>query len=173
MNACCLALKPLPPPDFLAATDIPSGGHRNQGPLLLGNCKKTHEASGKDLELKIANLKAAVDEALVAKKKEGLVEPKPLPPVVLEWLKTSGYSIAESTDYQLLKTKNGAVFACATSASSVPVDPSSAIMCRVPTAVATSRADSCSPRASSSTRASRSRSASAQSVAKRRRRNFE
>ena len=61
--------------------------------------------------IEIANLKAAVDEALVAKKKEGLVEPKPLPPVVLSWLKTSGYSIAESTDYQLLKTKNGAVFA--------------------------------------------------------------
>lgn len=61
--------------------------------------------------IELANLKAAVDEALVAKKKEGVVEPKPLPPVVTDWLKTSGFSIAESTDYQILKTNNGQAFA--------------------------------------------------------------
>lgn len=54
-----------------------------------------------------SNVKAAVGEALVAKKKEGKVEPKPLSPVVLEWLKTSGYSISESTDYLTVKTPKG------------------------------------------------------------------
>ncbi|MFZ4516467.1 MAG: hypothetical protein ACOYN3_09185 [Acidimicrobiia bacterium] len=54
-----------------------------------------------------ANVKAAIGEALVAKKKEGKVEPKPLGPVVLAWLKTSGYSISESTDYLTVKLPSG------------------------------------------------------------------
>lgn len=57
-----------------------------------------------------ANIKAAVDEALVAKKKEGKVEPKPLAPVVTDWLKSSGYSIAESTDYVVASGPNGGAF---------------------------------------------------------------
>ena len=58
-----------------------------------------------------ANLKAAVDEALVAKKQEGKVLPKPLDPIVTDWLKTSGYSIAEATDYLQPKLADGAFFA--------------------------------------------------------------
>ena len=57
-----------------------------------------------------ANIKAAVDEALVAKKKEGAVEPKPLSPVVTDWLKSSGYSIAESTDYVVVTGTDGTAF---------------------------------------------------------------